>query len=128
MELWLHPEAQEEWNELPSGEYRAMANALSKLRELGEQLSSPPFFLSKGRGNRRKAPNGDGTPLEGAGNMKSRPVNFDDAIAERCANDPDFRDYWERTALARAVATAVIRYRSEQSLSQRALADRKSVV
>ena len=56
--------------------------------------------------------------------MSSKAVSFDDAILERCANDPDFRDYWERTALARAVATAVIRYRSEQALSQRALARR----
>lgn len=49
---------------------------------------------------------------------------FDDAIAKRCASDPEFRDYWERTALARAVAITVIRYRSEQELSQRALAKR----
>jgi transcriptional regulator with XRE-family HTH domain len=47
---------------------------------------------------------------------------FDDLVAERCASDPEFRDYWERTALARAVAIAVIRYRSEHGLSQRALA------
>src|SRR5439155_15391676 len=49
-------------------------------------------------------------------------VRFDDVIAERCANDAEFRDYWNRTALARAVAIAVIRYRSERELSQRALA------
>lgn len=56
--------------------------------------------------------------------MSGSAVRFDDIIAERCASDPEFRDYWERTALARAVAIAVIRYRSEHELSQRALARR----
>jgi transcriptional regulator with XRE-family HTH domain len=36
--------------------------------------------------------------------------------------DPEFRAAWERTALARAVAEAVIRYRAEHQLSQTALA------
>jgi ribosome-binding protein aMBF1 (putative translation factor) len=36
--------------------------------------------------------------------------------------DPEFRAEWERTALARAVAEAVIRYRAEHGLSQTALA------
>lgn len=54
--------------------------------------------------------------------MSSNAVRFDEVIAERCASDPEFRDYWDRTALARAVAIAVIRYRSEHKLSQRALA------
>ena len=36
--------------------------------------------------------------------------------------DPEFREQWERTALARAVAEAVIRYRAERGLSQTALA------
>lgn len=54
--------------------------------------------------------------------MSGNAVRFDDVIAERCANDAKFRNHWERTALARAVAIAVIRYRSEHELSQRALA------
>ncbi len=54
--------------------------------------------------------------------MSSNAVDFDDLIAERCTTDPGFRDYWERTALARAMAVAVIRDRSEHGLSQRALA------
>ena len=41
MELLLHPEAEEEWSRLPATEYRAMANALAKLRELGDQLGFP---------------------------------------------------------------------------------------
>jgi transcriptional regulator with XRE-family HTH domain len=36
--------------------------------------------------------------------------------------DPEFRAEWERTALARAVANAVVRYRTERGLGQRALA------
>jgi transcriptional regulator with XRE-family HTH domain len=36
--------------------------------------------------------------------------------------DPVFRREWERTAVARAVALKVLAYRTEQGLSQRALA------
>jgi transcriptional regulator with XRE-family HTH domain len=45
-------------------------------------------------------------------------------IAERLRGDPEFRRLWERTALARAVAVAVVRYRAEHDLSQRDLAQR----
>ena len=45
-------------------------------------------------------------------------------VLERQLQDPEVRAYWERTALARAVANAVIAYRSAHSLSQRALAER----
>src|SRR5712691_2497873 len=38
--------------------------------------------------------------------------------------DPEFRAEWERTALARAIASEVIAYRVEQGLSQTALAER----
>src|SRR5688572_13488707 len=41
MELLLHAEAQEEWSQLPTDEYQAMANALAKLSMLGEQLGFP---------------------------------------------------------------------------------------
>lgn len=47
--------------------------------------------------------------------------DFDDVLQEELQN-PEFRDYWERTALARAVAHQVIRYRIEHGLSQSALA------
>ena len=36
--------------------------------------------------------------------------------------DPGFREQWERTALARAVAEAVIGYRADRGLTQTALA------
>jgi transcriptional regulator with XRE-family HTH domain len=45
-------------------------------------------------------------------------------IDEELAADPEFRAEWQRTALARAVALQVIRYRSEHGLSQRELARR----
>ncbi len=46
----------------------------------------------------------------------------DELIAQEMA-DPAFRAEWERTALARAVALRLVRYRSERDLSQRALAE-----
>jgi transcriptional regulator with XRE-family HTH domain len=48
----------------------------------------------------------------------------DELIAEQLRTDPEFRAEWERTALARAVAVAIVRYRAKHDLSQRALADR----
>lgn len=48
----------------------------------------------------------------------------DELIAEQLRTDPEFRAEWERTALARAVAVAIIRYRAEHDLSQRELAAR----
>lgn len=46
----------------------------------------------------------------------------DELIAEQLRDDPEFRAEWERTALARAVAVAVIRIRADRGLSQRGLA------
>ncbi len=37
--------------------------------------------------------------------------------------DPEFRVGWERTTLARAVAIALVKYRTERKLSQRKLAE-----
>jgi transcriptional regulator with XRE-family HTH domain len=48
----------------------------------------------------------------------------DELIAEQLRADPEFRAEWERTALARAVAVAIVRYRAEHDLSQRELAER----
>jgi transcriptional regulator with XRE-family HTH domain len=48
----------------------------------------------------------------------------DELIAEQLHTDPAFRAEWERTALARAVAVAIVRYRAEHDLSQRELANR----
>jgi DNA-binding XRE family transcriptional regulator len=48
-------------------------------------------------------------------------------VLEEDLKDPRFRAEWERTALARAVALLVLRYRSEHELSQTALAKRLGV-
>lgn len=48
----------------------------------------------------------------------------DGLIAEELATNAGFRDEWQRTALGRAVATALVRYRADCDLSQRELADR----
>jgi transcriptional regulator with XRE-family HTH domain len=48
----------------------------------------------------------------------------DELIAEQLRTDPEFRAEWERTALARAVALAIVRYRGDHDLSQRELAER----
>jgi transcriptional regulator with XRE-family HTH domain len=48
----------------------------------------------------------------------------DELIAEQLRIDPEFRAEWERTALARAVAVAIVRYRAGHDLSQRELAER----
>lgn len=45
-------------------------------------------------------------------------------IAEEMNRDPEFRDEWERTALARMVAAQLIGFRADNELSQRKLADR----
>jgi len=46
-----------------------------------------------------------------------------DSILEEDMRDPEFRREWERTALARAAAIDVVRYRAKHKLSQRKLAE-----
>jgi ribosome-binding protein aMBF1 (putative translation factor) len=57
----------------------------------------------------------------GRAGMSRRLISNTEVLAEML-QDPQFRAEWERTALARAVAEAVIRYRAERGLSQTALA------
>lgn len=47
--------------------------------------------------------------------------NADEVLAKQF-QDPEFRTYWERTALARAVALRLTAYRAEHGLSQTQLA------
>jgi len=47
-----------------------------------------------------------------------------EVLAEHLVADPEFRKDWERTALARAIANALIAYRARSGLSQTALARR----
>jgi ribosome-binding protein aMBF1 (putative translation factor) len=49
-----------------------------------------------------------------------------DVLADQL-KDPAFRAEWERTALARAVATRVVAYRAEHGLSQTQLARKLGV-
>jgi transcriptional regulator with XRE-family HTH domain len=48
--------------------------------------------------------------------------NSDELLGEQLESDPAFRAEWERTALARAVAVALVRYRAEHELVQKDLA------
>ena len=54
--------------------------------------------------------------------MEKNVISADEILAERLHSDPEFREYWERTALARAVAHQVIAYRMKHKLSQSGLA------
>lgn len=51
----------------------------------------------------------------------------DELLSAELAADPEFAEEWERLAVARAVAAQLIRFRFEQNLSQRALAERLGV-
>lgn len=53
----------------------------------------------------------------------SETIRFEDFL-DKQLQDPVFREEWERTAYARAVANQVVKYRVEHGLSQAAL-DRK---
>jgi hypothetical protein len=46
---------------------------------------------------------------------------------EQLQNDPSFCEFWERTALARAIALAVVGYRLEHGLTQTKLAQKLGV-
>lgn len=46
----------------------------------------------------------------------------DELITEQLRLDPEFRAEWERTALGRAAAVAIVHYRAEHDLSQAELA------
>lgn len=48
---------------------------------------------------------------------------WQEVLAEQLG-DPEFRREWERTAVARAVAIWLCRYRAEHDLTQEALAER----
>lgn len=47
----------------------------------------------------------------------------DELLAEQLASDPAFRAEWERTALARGVSVALVRYRGARGLSQKQLGE-----
>ena len=49
-------------------------------------------------------------------------ISNDDVLAQEL-EDPEFREQWERTALARWIALEISHYRASHSLSQRDLAE-----
>jgi len=55
--------------------------------------------------------------------MKLSDMITHDQLLEEELQDPAFRTEWERTALARAVAIQVVRFRGERRLTQKALAE-----
>ena len=54
--------------------------------------------------------------------MKLSEMKAHDEVVREQTADPEFADEWDRTALARAVARRVVGYRTEQGLTQTALA------
>jgi transcriptional regulator with XRE-family HTH domain len=59
--------------------------------------------------------------------MRLKELRSSKEVLEQDLNDPEFRAEWERTALARAIATQVIAYRVEHGLSQTSLAGRLGI-
>lgn len=56
----------------------------------------------------------------------SETIRFEDFLEEQL-QDPVFREEWERTAYARAIANQMIRYRADHGLSRAALARKLGV-
>jgi ribosome-binding protein aMBF1 (putative translation factor) len=54
--------------------------------------------------------------------MTARPITTASESLKKRLRDPEFRQEWERTALARAVALRLVEYRADNGLSQIALA------
>jgi ribosome-binding protein aMBF1 (putative translation factor) len=48
---------------------------------------------------------------------------FGSVVADEIAREPEFREQWEKLALARAVAAEVVRYRAEHGLTQTQVAE-----
>jgi transcriptional regulator with XRE-family HTH domain len=55
--------------------------------------------------------------------MKLSDMKTNDELLAEQLTDSEFRAEWERTALARAVALRLVRYRAERDISQRELAE-----
>jgi DNA-binding XRE family transcriptional regulator len=54
--------------------------------------------------------------------MRLTDLKTHDQVLQASLQNSDFRREWERTALARTVATRLVQYRAEHGLSQSALA------
>lgn len=54
--------------------------------------------------------------------MKLSDLKTSEEVLEEHLQDPEFRELWEKTALARAISLKLVGYRAEHDLSQRDLA------
>lgn len=59
--------------------------------------------------------------------MKLSEMKSANQVLAEQLKDPAFREEWERTALARAVATRLVAYRAQEGISQAALARKLGV-
>lgn len=59
--------------------------------------------------------------------MTAKMKTFEQLLGEEFNADPEFRAEWQRLAPARAFSAALLRYRAQHGLSQRALAERFGV-
>jgi transcriptional regulator with XRE-family HTH domain len=59
--------------------------------------------------------------------MAKHNKTFGELVAEEQLADPSFRAEWQRLAPAREFAASLLRYRAEQKLSQRALAEKLGI-
>ncbi|HEX4753652.1 MAG TPA: helix-turn-helix transcriptional regulator [Solirubrobacterales bacterium] len=59
--------------------------------------------------------------------MAKHNKTFGELLAEEQLADPSFRAEWQRLAPAREFAASLLRYRAEQKLSQRALAEKLGI-
>ena len=59
--------------------------------------------------------------------VRTRTISFEDHLEQQLRDDPAFRELWERTAFAREVSLAVLRYRTAHDLTIEQLAERLGV-
>lgn len=59
--------------------------------------------------------------------LKLSDLNTVDEVLDDLLKDPEFREEWNRTALARAVSLRLIQYRTKHGLSQTQLAEKIGV-
>jgi DNA-binding XRE family transcriptional regulator len=63
----------------------------------------------------------------GGRSKEGKLVSFEQLLAEEQLADPEFRKEWQRLAPARAFSLVLVRYRAENELTQRQLADELGV-
>jgi transcriptional regulator with XRE-family HTH domain len=102
---------------------KAIFNAVDKLCRLGTELAPPHVKPLKGEVDLCEL-----RPRQGRSAVRPLYRRFGDLLVILAiARKSDFRAEWQRLALAREIAAELVRYRSENDLSQRGLADRLSV-